>query len=57
MNIIINKTHGSTECRWRGTEASGGGQWRLSVVVHTMCVPIIRTAAAALHNTYNALYS
>ena len=38
MNIIINKTHGSTECR-----DSGGGQ--------------LFTPAAALHNTYNALYS
>ena len=26
MNIIINKTHGSTECRWRG-----GGRWRRTV--------------------------
>ena len=26
MNIIINKTHGSTECRWRGS-----GRWRWTV--------------------------
>ena len=38
MNIIINKTHGSIECRWRGS-----GRWRWKVEAecsgaHNVCV-------------------
>ena len=57
MNIVINKTHGSTECRWRGS-----GRWRWTMEAecsgaHNVCAKLLFTPAAALHNTYNALYS